>query len=247
MNELFQSFPYLATLIAGLLSFLSPCVLPLIPSYFSFLTGVSYEEMQEKGGTMQLRLVMVSHSLMFTIGFSIVFVALGSSASVIGKVFLNYQEWLRIIGGTVIIFFGLFVLELIKMPGLLADKRFQGAGKPAGYLGSTTVGMGFAAGWTPCIGPILGTVLMYAGTQDSSIYGGKLLAVYSLGLAIPFLAAALAFNVFLTYSKRVRKHMKKVVKLSGGLLILFGILLLTDQLTRISALFPSSPLSFWAL
>ena len=241
MTELFTTFPYAAALAAGLLSFLSPCVLPLIPSYLSFLTGISYEELEAGRDRFRIRFLTMSHSLMFVVGFSLVFVAMGASASAIGQVFQQYQSWLRIGGGILVIVFGLFVAGFFRMDAFLAEKRFHFAGKPAGYLGSTAVGMAFAAGWTPCIGPILGTILTYADTQDSMLYGARLLLSYSLGLAVPFLFAALAFNAFLCYSKKIRKHMRIVMVASGLLLVLFGILLLTDKLSVITGLFPTSP------
>jgi cytochrome c-type biogenesis protein len=144
----------------------------------------------------------------------------------------------------VIIFFGLFVAGFFKANILQREKRIHLRGKPAGYLGSTIVGTAFAAGWTPCIGPILGTILVYASAQGSAFYGVKLLSMYSLGLAIPFLFASLAFNSFLSYSKKIRQHMRAIMIASGALLILFGILLLTNRLTWLTSLFPTYTVSF---
>ena len=244
MSDLFNAFPYIGALIAGLLSFLSPCVLPLMPSYLSYITGVSFEDLQDTTDKKRIRMRTLINSLFFILGFSLVFISLGASSSAIGRLFVSYQDWIRIIGGVVIIFFGLFVAGFFQANILQREKRFHLRGKPAGYLGSTVVGTAFAAGWTPCIGPILGTLLMYASAQGSTLYGVKLLSMYSLGLAIPFLFASLAFNSFLSYSKRIRKYMKVIMLASGILLIAFGILLLTNKLTLITSLFPTYTVSF---
>ena len=244
MSDLFNAFPYIGALIAGLLSFLSPCVLPLMPSYLSYITGVSFEDLQDTTDKKRIRMLTLINSLFFILGFSLVFISLGASSSAIGRLFVNFQDWIRIIGGVVIIFFGLFVAGLFQANILQREKRFHFRGKPAGFLGSTVVGTAFAAGWTPCIGPILGTLLMYASAQGSTLYGVKLLSMYSLGLAIPFLFASLAFNSFLSYSKRIRKYMKVIMLASGILLIAFGILLLTNKLTLITSLFPTYTVSF---
>jgi len=236
MNEIFQSFPYIGALTAGLLSFLSPCVLPLIPSYLTFITGVSFEDLQIATEKKEIRVRTVSHSLLFILGFSAVFIALGASSSMIGKLFSAYQDWVRIIGGAVMIFFGLFVAGFFRIGFLQREKRFHPHKKPVGFAGTFIIGMAFAAGWTPCIGPILGTILLYAGSQESTVYGVGLLSMYSLGLAIPFLFASLAFNTFLSYSKKVRKHMRIIMIASGILLIGFGILLLTNKIVWLSTL-----------
>lgn len=189
-------------------------------------------------------MLTLTNSLFFILGFSMVFVSLGASSSAIGRLLVNYQDWIRIIGGVVIIFFGLFVAGFFQANILQREKRFHLRGKPSGYLGSTIVGTAFAAGWTPCIGPILGSILLYASTQGSTLYGVKLLSMYSLGLAIPFLFASLALNSFLSYSKRVRKHMRVIMVASGLLLVAFGILLLTNKLTLLTSLFPTYTVSF---
>ena len=244
MSDLFNAFPYIGALIAGLLSFLSPCVLPLMPSYISYITGVSFEDLQDTTDKKRIRMLTLTNSLFFILGFSLVFISLGASSSAVGRLFVNYQDWIRIIGGVVIIFFGLFVAGFFQMSILQKEKRYHFRGKPTGYLGSVVVGTAFAAGWTPCIGPILGTLLMYASAQGSTLYGVKLLSMYSLGLAIPFLFASLAFNSFLSYSKKIRKHMRVIMVASGILLIAFGILLLTNKLTLLTSLFPTYTVSF---
>ncbi len=245
MDEIFKSFPYIGALTAGLLSFLSPCVLPLIPSYLTFITGVSFEDLQgaadedlrSAADKRKIQLLTVSHSLLFILGFSSVFIALGASSSFIGRLFSAYQDWVRIVGGSVMIIFGLFVAGFFSFGFLQKEKRFHPQKKPLGYIGTIIIGMAFAAGWTPCIGPILGTILLYAGSQESTSYGIGLLSMYSLGLAIPFLFASLAFNTFLSYSKRIRKHMRAIMLASGLLLVAFGLLLLTDNITWLTSLF----------
>ncbi|MEJ2684827.1 MAG: cytochrome c biogenesis protein CcdA [Candidatus Sulfobium sp.] len=230
------SFPL--AFLAGVLSFLSPCVLPLVPSYVSFITGISFEDLREGTESKRIRFLTAMNSITFILGFSSVFIALGASSSAVGRFFFNYQEWIRIGGGILVIIFGLFISGVIRLDFLTRERKFHMSGKPAGYIGSFLVGMTFAAAWTPCIGPILGTILVYASSKGSAFYGIRLLAVYSLGLAVPFFLAALAFNSFLSYSAKIRRYMKVVMAVSGLLLIGFGVLLLTNNLRMLSALFP---------
>ena len=237
MEEFFKSFPYIGALVAGLLSFLSPCVLPLIPSYLTFITGVSFEDLQHGADNRQIHYLTISHSLSFILGFSTVFIVLGASSTMLGRLFSAYQDWVRIIGGTVMIFFGFFVAGFFRLGFLQKEKRIHFPKKPVGFLGAFVIGMAFAAGWTPCIGPILGTILLYAGSQNSTAYGVGLLSMYSLGLAIPFLFASVAFNSFLSYSKKLRKHMRLIMIASGLLLVAFGLLLLTNKFTLLKTLF----------
>ena len=237
MDTIFKSFPYLGALTAGFLSFLSPCVLPLIPSYLTFITGVSFEDLQNAADKRKIQVLTLTHSFLFVLGFSAVFIALGASSSLIGQLFSIYQDWIRIIGGAVMIFFGIFVAGFLRFGFLQKEKRFHPQEKPVGFLGTFVIGMAFAAGWTPCIGPILGTILLYAGSQDSTAYGVGLLSFYSLGLAVPFLFASLAFNAFLSYSKKIRKHMRIIMIISGILLISFGLLLITDKLVWLTSYF----------
>ena len=226
----------MGALTAGLLSFLSPCVLPLIPSYLTFITGVSFEDLQNGTGKRKIQFLTISHFLLFILGFSLVFIVLGASSTMIGRFFSAYQDWVRISGGAVMIFFGLFVAGFFRFGLLQKEKRFHPQEKPVGFFGTFIIGMAFAAGWTPCIGPILGTILLYAGSQDSTAYGVGLLAMYSLGLAIPLLFASLAFNSFLAWSKKIRKHMRLVMLISGLLLVMFGMLLLADKFTLLTTL-----------
>lgn len=236
------SFPL--AFLAGVLSFLSPCVLPLVPSYVSFITGISFEDLKEGVDKKRIRYLTITNSLAFIFGFSSVFIALGASSSVVGRFLFEYQEWIRIIGGILVIILGLFVAGFLKLNFLMRDKKIHLSGKPVGYLGTFAVGMTFAAGWTPCIGPILGTILLYASSKASAMYGFKLLAVYSLGLAIPFFVASLAINSFLSYSRKFLKHMKVIMVVSGLLLIIFGIMLLTNRLGELASLIPDFGIKF---
>jgi cytochrome c-type biogenesis protein len=224
---------------AGVLSFLSPCVLPLVPSYVSFITGMSFEELTSEGAdTSRVRLLTITNSLAFILGFSVIFIALGASTSYVGMLFREYQEQIRIVGGVLVILFGLFITGVFKTDFLMRERKFHISGTPSGYLGTFAVGIVFAAGWTPCIGPILGGILLYATSQGSTALGLKLLAMYSLGLAIPFFISALAINTFLSYSKSLRRHMRPIMILSGLVLIAFGVLLLMDKVSRLATYIP---------
>ena len=230
------SFPL--TFLAGVLSFLSPCVLPLVPSYVSFITGISFKDLTVGSDRKRVRYLTLTNSAAFVAGFSSVFISLGVSSSAIGKFLFAYVDLIRIIGGVLVIIFGFFIAGFLRLDFLMKDKKFHLSGKPAGYIGTFIVGMTFAAGWSPCIGPILGTILVYAGSKGSALYGFQLLAVYSLGLAVPFFISALAINVFLSYSPKIAKSMRVIMIASGLLLIIFGILLLTDQIKILTRLLP---------
>ncbi len=236
------SFPL--AFLAGVLSFLSPCVLPLVPSYVSFITGISFEELTAGVDKKRIRYLTITNSLSFIFGFSAVFIALGASSSFVGRFLFEYQEWIRVIGGILIIIFGLFVAGFLKIDFLMRDKKLHLGGKPMGYVGTFFVGMTFAAGWTPCIGPILGTILLYASTKGSAVYGFKLLAVYSLGLALPFFFSSLAINSFLSYSRKLLKYMRVIMVVSGLVLVVFGVMLLTNRMRDIQGLFPNLGIKF---
>lgn len=230
------SFPL--AFLAGLLSFLSPCVLPLIPSYVSFITGISFRDLTVGTDRKKIRRVTAANALTFILGFSSVFIALGVSSSAIGKFFFAYMDTIRIIGGILVIIFGLFISGFLKLNFLMSEKKIHMSGKPAGYIGTFIVGMTFAAGWTPCIGPILGAILVYAGTKGSAMYGFQMLSVYSLGMAIPFFLSALGINSFLAHSPKIARHMQIITAISGILLIIFGVMLLTDQIRVLGRLLP---------
>jgi cytochrome c-type biogenesis protein len=213
---------------AGLLSFLSPCVLPLVPSYVGFLTGMTLPEMEGR------RRVALLHALLFVAGFSFIFILLGASATALGRALNVYQVWLQRVGGLLIILFGLVCLGVIKGDWLTRERRVHLEQKPVGFLGSALVGMAFGAGWTPCIGPVLGAILGLAATTADLTRGILLLAVYSAGLAVPFLVAAVAVERFLDWFQRFRRYLLWVMKLSGALLVLVGVLLLTGEFTRLA-------------
>jgi cytochrome c-type biogenesis protein len=239
MNEV--SYPI--AFAAGVASFLSPCVLPLFPSYLSFITGASFEDLTGAADTSatdraRIRRLTMNNSLAFILGFSCIFMALGASSSAIGGFLLEYKDSIRVAGGALIIVFGLFFAEVFKLDFLMREKKFHLSGKPAGYAGTFLVGMTFAAGWTPCIGPILATILLYASSKGSTIFGLKLLGVYSMGLAVPFFLSSLALNSFLVYSKKVHRYMRVIMIASGVLLIIFGVLLVTNRLNVLSGLLP---------
>ena len=219
-------------LAGGVLSFLSPCVLPLVPSYLSFVTGMSLEDLQ--GGVDRRATFM--HSLLFVLGFSIIFIALGASASFLGSFLYNYKVWIARVGGAVIIVLGLHLTGVFKIAPLLRERRVHVSDKPAGYLGTIGVGAAFGAGWTPCIGPILGSILTLASTQDTVWAGVSLLSVYSLGLAIPFLISALALDLFLSAFSRFRRFLPAVEKGAGVMLIILGLLLVTGRWTWLNGL-----------
>src|SRR3954470_22418644 len=213
---------------AGLLSFLSPCVLPLVPSYIGFLTGMTLPQVESR------RRVALTHALLFVGGFSAVFVLLGASATALGRALNYHQVWVQRIGGALIVVFGLVSLGWIKSPLLSQDRRLQLEHRPVGYLGSALVGMAFAAGWTPCIGPVLGGILGLAATSGDVSRGMLLLAVYSAGLALPFLIAAVAVESFLDWFQRFRRFLPWVMRVSGVMLIVVGILLFTGEFTRLA-------------
>jgi cytochrome c-type biogenesis protein len=213
---------------AGVLSFLSPCVLPLIPSYVGFLTGMSVQEVERRRWTALL------HGLWFVAGFSLVFVLLGAAASTVGSLLREYQVWMGRVGGVLMILFGLYLLGMLRPAFLMRERRIQLARKPIGYFGSGVVGFTFGAAWTPCIGPILGGILTLAATQTGLAQGMTLLAVYALGLAVPFLLTAVALDRFLVWFQRFRPYIIWVDRVAGGMLIVLGILLVTDSFTLLA-------------
>jgi cytochrome c-type biogenesis protein len=226
---------YVAALVAGFLSFISPCVLPLIPGYISFVSGASLEEMRGGGANpaTSRRQVLLT-SMAFVLGFSLVFIALGASASAIGKFVLRNLPLLGKIAGAVIIVFGLHTMGVFRLQFLELEKRAHTQTKPAGLLGAMFVGVAFAFGWTPCIGPILAGILAVAGSRDSVREGVLLLAVYSLGLAIPFLLTSLAIDRFFALTSKIKRHYHTIEVVSGGLLVAIGLLIFTGQLTLIT-------------
>jgi len=223
-----------AAFTAGLLSFLSPCILPLIPAYLSFISGVSLSEMRKEESESKSSVKVLSNALFFVIGFSFVFVALGASATFLGKFLIAELGILRRVAGVLVILLGLLVLGVFRIGFLDQEKRYHQRTKPFGLFGSFLVGMAFAFGWTPCIGPILAGILFVASTKETVVQGIGLLGVYSAGLGIPFLLAALAVDRFLRVSSWINRHFQAIKITSGLLLIAVGILMLTDDLTRIT-------------
>jgi cytochrome c-type biogenesis protein len=213
---------------AGLLSFLSPCVLPLVPSYIGFLTGMTLPEVTGR------RRPALVHGILFVAGFSLVFILLGASATALGRALNQYQVWIQRVGGVLIIAFGLVCLGVVRADFLLRERRLHMEEKPVGYLGSILVGMAFAAGWTPCIGPVLGAILGLAATSNDLARGTLLLVVYSAGLAVPFLLAAVALESFLAWFQRFRRYLPWVMRISGALLVFVGILMVTGEFTRLA-------------
>lgn len=222
----------IAAFVAGIFSFLSPCVLPLVPSYLALVTGMSLEDLQEGVN----RKATFIHSLLFVLGFSAIFIVMGASASFLGQFFRQYELWIARIGGVIIIILGLHLSGVFKLAPLMREMRIHVSDTPAGYLGTIGIGMAFAAGWTPCLGPVLGAILTYGMSQDTMWAGVRLLTAYSAGLAIPFLVASLALDRFLQAFKRFRRWIPVVEKASGIILIGLGVLLLTGQLTTLTAL-----------
>ena len=220
-----------AALFAGLVSFLSPCVLPLVPPYLVYLAGASLERLADSETGLRRRAVPAA--LLFVCGFSTVFVALGASASVIGAVIRAYSAELSIIAGIIIIVMGLHFLGVFRIGILLREKRMEMA-KPVGLWGAYVMGLAFAFGWTPCIGPILAAILAVAASEQTVARGAGLLAVYSLGLGIPFLLAAFAIEPFAAFLARFRRHLAKVERIMGGLLVLTGVAFLTGFVSRAS-------------
>jgi cytochrome c-type biogenesis protein len=225
----------LAAFAGGFLSFISPCVLPLIPGYISFVSGASLDEMRGAAAVAaKSRTQIFLTSLAFVIGFSLVFIALGASASAIGHFLLRRLPLLAKIAGVVIIIFGLHTMGVFRLAFLETEKRVHSQQKPIGFFGALLVGIAFAFGWTPCIGPILGGILAIAGSKNTVTEGVILLAVYSAGLGIPFLITSLAINQFFRATARIRKHYHAIEVASGVLLIAIGVLILTGQLTIIT-------------
>jgi cytochrome c-type biogenesis protein len=214
---------------AGLLSFLSPCVLPLIPSYVTFITGLSLDDVQHA------RKAALIHGSLFVLGFTLIFLAMGAGATMLGQVLIQNRDWISRIGGVVIIVFGLYLLGVLNIGFLSRERRFHVADKPVGYLGTMVVGIAFGAGWTPCLGPILGSILLYTGTQADLGRGMLLLFAYSLGLAVPFLISAIAIERFTVFFQKMRKQMMWISRISGAVMIVIGVMLVTNYFTVLAS------------
>jgi len=224
-----ETVSFSAAFIAGLLSFLSPCVLPLIPAYFSFITGYSLEELTG-GSNEKIRKKVILSTCLFVVGFSLVFVSMGASASYLGGLMYTYKKFIRIIGGFLIIILGIHLTGFIRIPGLDFEKRISVERKPLHFLGTLLIGMAFAAGWTPCIGPLLGSILIIAGNQETVWQGIVLLGVYSTGLALPFIVVSIFINFLLIFIKKASKVLKYVNIVAGVVLIIVGLILVSNKL-----------------
>ena len=223
------TFGILIAFSAGLLSFLSPCVLPLIPSYVTFITGLSLDDVQNA------RRTALIHGTLFVLGFTLIFLAMGAGATMLGQALLRHRDWISRVGGVIIIIFGLYLLGVLNIGFMARERRFHVADKPVGYLGTVVVGIAFGAGWTPCLGPILGSILVYTSSQADLGRGMWLLLAYSLGLAVPFLLSAVAIERFSAFFQRMRKQMVWVSRVSGVVLIGIGVLLVTNYFTVLAS------------
>lgn len=229
-----ENLSYSAALIAGLLSFFSPCILPLVPAYFSFITGLSLDELTENKAETRRKVIL--STVFYVAGFSFIFILFGASASFLGGIASQYAWIIRYLGGGIVIVFGLHLLGLINIKALNFEKRLHVQGKPLHLMGTFVIGMAFGAGWSPCIGPMLGSILIVAGNQDTVLKGILLLAVYSAGLALPFLILSFFIHSILDIMKRATKLIGIINKVSGILLIVIGLLLILDKFRLLGTL-----------
>jgi len=229
-----ENLTYSAALVAGLLSFFSPCVLPLIPAYFSFITGLSLDELTENKAETRRKVIL--STIFYVAGFSFIFILFGASASFLGGIASQYSWIVRYLGGGIVIVFGLHLLGIINIKGFHFEKRLHVKEKPLHLMGTFVIGMAFGAGWSPCIGPLLGSILIVAGNQDTVLKGVLLLAVYSAGLALPFLVLSFFIQSLLSIMKRATKLIGIINKVSGVLLIIIGLLLIFDKFKLLATL-----------
>ncbi len=222
---------------AGFLSFVSPCVLPLVPSYVSYMTGLSLEQLTDVSERQQLRRAIALNAILFIAGFSCVFIAFGASASVVGQALYGYQDIIRKIGAVLIVVFGLSLLGVLKWKVLMTERRLISfRNRPVGYIGSFLIGTAFAAAWTPCVGPILGAILAYASTTESMSSGIVLLACYSLGLGLPLFVTAFSVERFLNHFQKTRRYLRGVSVFSGVCLVLVGVIVYIDSFALLTGL-----------
>jgi len=224
-----ETISYPAAFLAGLLSFFSPCILPLIPAYFTFITGFSLEQLTENPSA-KIRRKVIRSTLAYILGFSMVFIIMGASASFLGSAVATHRGTIRIIGGVLIILLGVHLTGILRFRGLDFEKRIHLKKRPLHFLGTFVVGMAFAAGWSPCIGPLLGSILIVAGSQETVHQGVLLLAIYSAGLALPFIGIAVSINYILKFLTRASATLRILNTTAGVLLIVMGLLLITDRL-----------------
>ena len=217
-----------------MLTYLSPCLLPMIPAFIAYITGVSFSDLEDKSKKSEVRKKTIAHALLFILGFSLIFIALGLTATLLGKALFHYQKFIRIAGGILIMLFGLQLAGILKLDFLIKSRKLSIATKSASYLSSFLVGVTFAAAWTPCAGPILGSILVLAGAKADVAMGAKLLTVYSIGIAIPFFITALLVNTFLAHINKLQKILDVVNKIGGVFLVIIGFLMATNYLAVIS-------------
>jgi cytochrome c-type biogenesis protein len=224
-----------AALLAGLLSFVSPCVLPIVPPYLAYLAGVSFSELSDEDTRTDAasRRILWS-SVAFVLGFTTVFVALGATASLVGQTLAQYFNILSILAGIIIAIMGLHFLGVLRIGFLYREARIGVEKKPAGLIGAYVIGLAFAFGWTPCVGPVLAAILFVAGSEESALRGAGLLAVYSLGIGIPFIIAGAFASRFISWANRFKKHMQRIEQVMGLLLVVTGVLFMTGQMSRIA-------------
>jgi len=239
-----QSIPYYVAFAAGILSFLSPCTLGLFPSYISFISGNSFDTLVSGSGKKDVMVRTLSHSLAFVLGFSVLFMIMGSAMSWVGRLFFQYQEWIRIAGGVIIILFALSTLWFFHLTALSKEMRYHFREKPVGYFGTFLVGLGFAAGWVPCSGPTLSSILIFATAEASAAYGIKLLGVYAMGLAVPFLLSGLFINLFLSSLKFLKKYQRAFLYINALVMIFFGLMLLTGNTQKFLSWVPDLGITY---
>jgi cytochrome c-type biogenesis protein len=223
------------SLFMGLVSFASPCILPLIPSYVSYITGISFDDLAGRETRRKNINVSLFHSLAFVVGFTVVFVLLGATASFVGQLLIGYLKAIRIVGGILMIILGLFVADIVPIPFLQQDAKLHLKSRPAGYAGTFLVGVIFAAGWTPCTGPFLASVLMQAAQAETVATGMALLVFYSLGIGIPFILSAVAISAFLSSFNKLKRYLRAIKITSGAILVVMGVLLITDKWTLLTS------------
>jgi cytochrome c-type biogenesis protein len=225
----------LFSLLMGIISFASPCILPLIPSYVSYITGISFDELVSRESRAKHINMTLLHSVAFVLGFSLIFVLLGATASFAGRFMTEYVNVIRVVGGSLLIVLGLFVVDVVKIPFLQREAKLRLKTRPAGYAGTVLVGIVFGAGWTPCTGPFLGAALLQAAQTETVGTGMALLAFYSLGLGIPFILSAVAISAFLSSFSKLKNHFKAIKVTSGVILMAMGLLLVTNKMTMLTS------------
>ena len=221
----------------GVVSFISPCILPLIPSYVSYITGISYDDLVDAAARRKNLSLTLLHSLTFVAGFTVIFVLLGATVSYAGQFLIAYLKAIRIAGGVLMIALRLFVADVVPIPLLQQDAKIHLKARPAGFVGTFLIGIVFAAGWTPCTGPFLSSVLMQAAQAETMLTGMVLLAFYSLGIGIPFILSAIAIGAFLTFFHAVKRHYRAIKIVSGAILVIMGVLLIADKWTLVTSYF----------